>query len=252
MRATWVVALAAAGVCACSGGESAQPDGGDDVAVDSAIALDSGAATRDVPPGPDVSQWPDAILPDGRVVRGPYVTRVVSFTPGPSAGFGQSEMPDIVYGPPVGAGEYAGSTDVVSLGVGGQICVEFEDVTIVDGPGVDFVVFENPFIIDGSNLLYDELGEVSVSADGVNFVTFPCTQTGPPYTGCAGWNPVYSNPSDGIQASDLTHAGGDPFDLATVGLTEARYVCVRDLQTQPPVSPKAGFDLDAMIAINWQ
>jgi hypothetical protein len=200
----------------------------------------------------DASTASDATtLADGRVVRGPYATRVVSFEPGQGAGFGQSNMPDIVLGPPVGAGDQRGSTDTVSLGRNGRICIAFDDVAIVDGPGPDLIVFENPFFA-ASGTLWDELGEVSVSEDGVTFATFPCDPTmGPPFPGCAGWNPVYSHPG-GISPDDVTNAGGDPFDLATVGLHRARVVCVRDLSTQPLAPPTTGFDLDAIAAVNYE
>ena len=54
-------------------------------------------------------------------------------------------MPDIVLGPPVGGGALAGSLDVVSLGFSGEIVLCFEPNAIVDGPGADFIVFENAF-----------------------------------------------------------------------------------------------------------
>ena len=61
------------------------------------------------------------VAPDGGVIREDrFVTDVVSFTPGECAGFGLPAMPDVVKGPPVGAGALAGSLDVVSLGIGGE------------------------------------------------------------------------------------------------------------------------------------
>jgi hypothetical protein len=193
----------------------------------------------------------DAALPDGRVVRGPFATRVVSFEPGAGAGFGQSRMPDVVLGPPVGAGDMAGGTDVVSLGAGGRICLAFDDVTVVDGPGVDFIVFENPFYRAGVDEVWAELGEVSVSEDGTTFRTFACTRSGPPFPGCAGWNPVYANPGNGLSPNDPRTAGGDGFDLGAVGLARARVVCIRDLETRGPAPPSTGFDLDAISAVNY-
>jgi hypothetical protein len=86
-------------------------------------------------------------------------------------------MPRVVYGPPVGYGSSEGSTDVVSLGKGGEIVVSFAPNAIMDGPGVDFIVFENPFVEDGTTFLYAEPGEVSVSNDLETWSTFPCTQT---------------------------------------------------------------------------
>jgi hypothetical protein len=218
-----------------TGSDIGSTDASDDASVANDVASDSNA------------------LADGRIVRGPFATRVVSFEPGDGAGFGQNAMPDIVLGPPVGAGDQRGSTDTVSLGRNGRICVAFDDVTIVDGPGTDFTVFENAFYANGSSTLWDELGEVSVSEDGVHYVTFPCdpTMQGPPFPGCAGWNPVYSRPG-GIAPDDLTNAGGDPFDLATVGVQRVKFVCVRDLATQMVAPPTTGFDLDAVGAVHFE
>jgi hypothetical protein len=197
--------------------------------------------------------------PDGSVLRADrFITKVVSFTPGDCAGFGLSAMPGVVLGPPVGAGSVAGSLDVVSLGVGGEIVVSLEPNGIVDGPGVDFIVFENPFWVGGDpNRPTAELGEVSVSDDGVAWKTFPCTPgPGPTYGTCAGWRPVYSAPGNGISPVDPATAGGDLFDLKDVGVASARFVRIRDLGTETcPSNPAnrsttAGFDLDAVAIVN--
>jgi hypothetical protein len=182
------------------------------------------------------------VIPDAGIVRADrFITKVVSFTPGDCAGFGQASMPGIVMGPPIGGGASQGSTDVVSLGGGGTIVVSFEPNAIVDGPGVDLLVFENPFDIGGD--------------DGVTWATFPCTATLYPYGACAGWHPVYSNPDNGISPVDPAVAGGDPFDLADVGVKRARYVRVVDkthenCPAQGPRPTTNGFDLDAMGIVN--
>jgi len=109
-----------------------------------------------------------------------FITNVVSFTPGRNAGFGQDRMPQVVFGPPVGTGDLFGSFDVVSLGDEGEIIVELGRY-IVDGPGPDFIVFENPFNIGGD-----------YNMDGV-------TNDHPVFTGSS-LNSVYSggSPADGI------------------------------------------------------
>ncbi len=228
-------------------------------AVDAVMAIDVGATTDavvaiDVVAAADASAdpWTDAATrPDGRVVRGPYATRIVSFMPGADATFGQAYLPDIVLGPPVGAGDQRGGTDVASLGIGGVIVLGFER-DIVDGPGDDFIVFENAFNVVGTaGRVWEELGEVSVSDDGEHWVTFPCAPQGPrPYTGCAGWNPVYSNPANGLSPLDPRVAGGDAFDLATVHVASARFIRIRDLATQGSMPPSSGFDLDAVGVIH--
>jgi hypothetical protein len=141
------------------------------------------------------------------------------------------------------------------LGVGGEIVLSFAPNAIVNGPGVDFIVFENPFYIDGNAAEpYAEPGEVSVSEDGVNWSVYPCTATSYPYGDCAGWHAVYSSPSNGISPVDPAVAGGDPYDLADVGLASARFVRIRDVSGE--ICPDAGgpntdgFDLDAISIVN--
>jgi hypothetical protein len=172
-----------------------------------------------------------------------YATQVVSVSYGPGAGFGQADMPGIVLGPPHGGGCCAGSLDVLSLGNGGEIVLGFGPATIVDGPGPDFIVFENPFEIGGNpDAIFAELATVAVSADGVSWREFPCTASEPPWGSCAGWHPVYQDGDTG--PLDPSAAGGDAFDLADVGLSEARYVRIVD---RADLEGAAGvFDLDAV------
>jgi hypothetical protein len=211
-------------------------------------------APNDASP-PDVATSNEDAGDEGGLAADRFVTGVVSFTPGPCAGFGASRMPGIVEGPPEGGGALQGSLDVVSLGVGGEIVVSFAPNAIVDGPGVDFIVFENPFDIGGDpQKPTAEPGEVSVSDDGVTWATFPCTATSYPYGQCAGWHVVYSAKGNGISPVDPATAGGDPFDLADVGVTQARFVRIRDRSNE--VCPdaggtmSAGFDLDAVSIVN--
>jgi hypothetical protein len=181
-----------------------------------------------------------------------FISEVLWFHPGPGAGHGQDQMPAIVEGPPVGGGVKKGSLDVLSLGRGGEIAFAFGS-DIVDGDGPDFVIFENAFdytLPGGSDAsVFAELGEVSVSQDGETWTTFPCQSRTSPFTGCAGWNPVLSSPENGIDPLDPAKAGGDPFDLADVGLDRARYVKIRDISDYGG-GDSAGFDLDAAAVIH--
>jgi hypothetical protein len=140
-----------------------------------------------------------------------------------------------------------GSTDVVSIGDGGYVAVGFAGNFIVDGPGPDFLVFENPFDIGGDPTQpYAEVGTVAVSQDGTTWISFPCTATSYPYGTCAGWHPVFANPDqNNIDPTDPAVAGGDPFDLADLGLAWARYVRVTDRPGDGNV-----FDLDAMAIVH--
>jgi hypothetical protein len=214
---------------------------------------EAGAQPRDasisdaVVDGDASAEAPDSAAVHGDATR--FITRVVSFTPGPGAGFGQDRMPAIVYGPPVGGGLCAGSTDVVSLGAGGEIVVEFTENAIVDGPGPDLLVFGNPFDIgcNDPTHVYAKPAEVSVSDDGRTWATFPCNATTYPYGSCAGWHPVLSAPANGISPFDPAKAGGDPFDLSDVGVAHARFVRVRDMMSDVDAH---GFNLDAMAILN--
>ena len=206
----------------------------------SAMGADSGGGVD----APDAAAW-DAVDGDSAGSAGYFATKVVAFSPGPGAGFGQDAMPSIVLGPPKGGGAASGSLDVVSLGSGGSIVLGF-DVAIVDGPGPDFIVFENAF----KN--WPEPAIVGVSLDGVSFVEFPCDPTAKAagFPGCAGVSPVHSAPGNGVDPADPAAAGGDAFDLKAIGLNRAIFVRVRDPGAQPAVPPTAGADLDAVVIVN--
>src|SRR5262249_17233523 len=165
--------------------------------------------------------------------------------------------------------------DSLSLGLGGWIILAFTSGSIEDGPGVDFTVFENPFLTVGlvTGPPFAEPGTVSVSDDGVAWKTFPCSLDDPPYhPGCAGVYPVFANadepgtpgplvpctipiqqpvgvPVDAFQVPNCS--GGDSFDLATVGLSSARFVRIDASQLQPGAGGTAGFDLDAVAAVHF-
>jgi hypothetical protein len=264
-------------LCAACASSSAPAAADAGVASDEAEAGDAQSSPwsgdSGEPPEPDGTGHPSPV--DGGYAVGDaatlaedrFVTGVVSFQPGSCAGFGASLLPGIVEGPPVGGGSDNGSTDVVSLGGGGSIVLSFAPNAIVDGPGPDFIVFENPFWVSGdSNDVYAEPGEVSVSDDGITWQTFPCAPTpdpsaphgtgvAPPYGQCAGWHVVWSSPINGISPVDPGAAGGDAFDLADIGVTHARYVRIvdRTLELCADAGPRSntnGFDLDAVSIVN--
>jgi hypothetical protein len=175
-----------------------------------------------------------------------FATSVVSFEPGPAAKGDTS----LALGPPKGAGDTQGSLDVVTLGNGGSITLAFDPSYIVDASGPDFIVFENPFYVNGDpTMVFAELATVSVSDDGQSFTDFPCTATAPPYGSCAGWHPVYANAdSNQIDPTDPNVAGGDAFDLADLGLASAHFVRITD---RVDLTGTAGlFDLDAVSIIH--
>ena len=173
----------------------------------------------------------------------PFASSIVSYDPGEGAGFGQDSLPDIVLGPPLGAGENAGSLDVLTLGHEGEIVLAF-DVEIVNGEGSDLIVYENVFIG------WQETGVVSVSQDGETWYSWPCDAENPDanYPGCAGVQPSLSHPDNCIDATDPAVAGGDHFDLADIGLETASFVRVQD----SGANGSGGFDLDAVAIVHGQ
>jgi hypothetical protein len=176
-----------------------------------------------------------------------FVTEVVDVRWGPGQDWGRLEMPDVVYGPPQGGGCCQGSLDVVSLGNGGSITVGFGASVVVDGPGPDLVVFENAFESAGGEA-FAELAGVEVSADGESFVGWPCTAVDPPYGACAGQAPVYLTADDG--PIDPATSGGDAYDLADLGLAEARFVRITDREDLGGFD--GVFDLDAVGLVNLE
>ena len=208
----------------------------------------------------------------------PHADAVASFVAGTGAGFGSGALPDIVTGAPEGLGLFNGGLDVLSLGHGGVVVLEFVDNVIVDYPGVDFTVFENPFLtlVSGTvQNVFAEAGRVSVSQNGVDWFVFDACETapldGPYYPGCAGVFPTLHDPFDpqtphpsiptatpitdligltGAQIFTPAGAGGDSFDLEDVGLTWARYVRIEDVGPAFGQAGTVGFDLDAVTAVN--
>lgn len=151
---------------------------------------------------------------------------------------------------------------VVSLGKGGQITMLF-DPPISNGPGYDFAVFENGFS-DG----FLELAFVEVSSDGENFRRFPNRSLTPGLVGPFDYSvdPTHIN---GL-AGKYRVGYGTPFDLndlpadPNLDLNAVRYVRIVDIigdgktldsHGNPiydpwPTMGSAGFDLDAIGAIN--
>lgn len=225
-----------------SGGSASQPDadlpldaGRDASAAGSSGALgDAGAGSLGGMAGTSGSDDPCTH----------FATRVVEHAFGGGQNHGQAiAFPQAVLGPPVANDPGA----VVSLGNGGWVALEFGSSEIVDGPGIDFTVFENPL---GA---FKELATVAVSEDGANWTEFPCTAvpvTGqaPDYGSCAGVAVVYSTPKNGIDPLDPAVSGGDHYDLADIGVSHARYVRITD---RVDLTGNDGvFDLDAVGIIN--
>lgn len=156
-------------------------------------------------------------------VYGQFATTVVSFNPGPSA---NPSFPDSnALGGPQGGGLTGGSSHVCVLGVGGSITFGFAN-PLRNGPGADFLAFENGFTFSGG--VFAEVSAVEVSSDGVWFARFPLRYVGPPnpqpafgslpmgtFSGMVGGMPVLANVvTNTIDPRDPVVAGGEAFDLA--------------------------------------
>ncbi|MCB9797879.1 MAG: cell surface protein [Alphaproteobacteria bacterium] len=205
-----------------------KPATDDSAAVDSADSAADDSAVDTAPAGPDV-----------------FADRVVSFTPGEGAGFGQDLFPEVVLGPPESPGNGGGSLDVLSLGREGEIVLAFDDIGLIDGEGPDLRVFENPFTG------WYETGFVALSEDGEAWFEFPCDPEDADggYPGCAGVALVYGNAENWDSVED---PGGDLFDLAELGLTRARFVRIRDSGANSYDGVSGGFDLDALAVIHGE
>jgi len=168
------------------------------------------------------------------------------FTAGPGAGFGQNAFPSVVLGAPHGGGENAGSLDVLSLGVRGEVTLQLPEVSI-DGEGTDLLIFENPFRFNGRT--FGEPAEISVSLNGEDWFSFPCAPDDSPPNGCAGYEPVHMSNENSAEVHDLDAAGGDEFDLSEISVEAFQYIRVRDKSTTGNDDRSAGFDLDAVATI---
>lgn len=166
----------------------------------------------------------------------------IEFIVGENGGFGNSNMPTVIYGAPVSS-----RTDVVAFGEGGIMTIELGGFVIVDGDGADFTVFENAFTG------WIEPAFVEVSEDGVVFEPFFCLTDDESYAGCSGVTPVNYADDDAVYLDPET-SGGDTYDLADIGLTQARFIRITDANVcdNPSVcvANVAGFDLDAIAIVN--
>ena len=143
-----------------------------------------------------------------------------------------------VFGEPNGLGTDSSSSDIVVLGDDGLI-LGFDDKRCINAAGTDFVVFcastyritDKPSDFDTASWRNMTPSRVSVSIDGINWVEFPATENTAyeiydprRYEGYwAGINPTIANSANDFYV-EFGSAGGDRFDLAVVGLEEARYI----------------------------
>lgn len=122
--------------------------------------------------------------------------------------------PERALGPALGT-----STDVVSLGRGGQITLTFNRA-ITDGAGADFAVFENSF-----SDTFLELAWVEVSSDGLHYVRFPdFSFTADPVGGFGRVEPTFVHG----YAGKYQQGFGTPFDLGELAVAHAAILAGTD------------------------
>jgi MYXO-CTERM domain-containing protein len=210
---------------------------------------------------PSFVEWANQVTPNS-LIRGP---QNITSPSGPFATVGSAAS---AIGP--------ADNNVVSLGDGGQITVQFAQ-PIENGPGTDFAVFENGFASGTAPQGFLELGFVDVSSDGVNFFRFPSvslTQTTTQVGSFGLLDPTYLHDLAGGTLA------GTPFDLQEmVGVSplldvnDIQYVRVTDVignineslgagtfsldskgnvvnDPYPTTGASSGFDFDAVGVIN--
>ncbi len=196
-------------------------------------------------------------------VHAQYASTVLQFNQGTGSGiFTQSN----ILGAPSGAGFNNGSLDVLTLGVQGNVTVGF-NAAIVNGPGVDFTVFENGFEFP-PGFIFTELAFVEVSTDGLNFARFPSIYQGVqgpfgsfttfPYgssINLAGGMPVIANPLfNTIDPLNPVYSGGDAFDLDDLANHPSVLSGVVDLNNinfVKMIDVEGGVDTDASGTLIW-
>lgn len=193
-----------------------------------------------------------------------FATQVVAYAPGASASPSFSD-PTRALGGPQGGGLGGGSVDIVALGMGGSLTLGF-DVTIANGPGADFSVYENGFMAGGG--CFAEVAFVEVSTDGVSFARFPAHYAGPTgplpafgtsplgtFGGLTGGAPGIANVvTNAISPFDCVVSGGEAFDLAALAsdpLVVGGSVDLAAIHFVRIVDCVAGANADANGALIW-
>lgn len=127
---------------------------------------------------------------------------------------------------------------VLPLGNGGTLILNINNFgKILANNGFDFSVYQTTFRIAGTDEFWQKLAYIGVSntLDVETVRWFPCEPQKGLLTGCVGIVP--------------TSEGGDHFNLAAVGVTQARYISIQDIGTNYDLKskwPTEGCALDAL------
>ncbi len=137
--------------------------------------------------------------------------------------------------------------------------------------GADFVIFENGIIAQsnyggaGIGGIFGELAYVEVSANGIDFVRFPCASLTPSAVG--GYGSIDATNARNLAGKHVNGNGdswGTPFDLSEIGFTQITHIRLVDIpgkgtfldsSARPIRDPwttfgSGGFDLEAVGAIS--
>lgn len=196
------------------------------------------------------------------VLTGQYQKSTIDIVYSYTWGYGQNQgqaaeyFPANIFGIPDSNARYnlpsSDPYEICSIGMDGEIVVGFNDFIIVDGPGPDFIIFENAFINPVTNKVFAEPAQVSVSYDGIIFYPFPFDSH--TLIGCAGITPT--NGQNDCFNPEIS--GGDKFDFADIGIPKAKFIKIKDITNMvlsnhqhPFFDPiLSGFDLDAVVGLN--
>jgi len=218
--------LAAVG---CDGQPTAPTDAGDPPpdagwsALDAGALLDAGASAPLDAGASDPADGGAPASDAGPLEPTPVAAGVVVDAPG--AGDRPFGDPSLAVNGVRGGGDGGGSLDVYSIEYGGHLVLSWDGQRVRNGPGVDFVVFENPFVFGGGTFM--DHAVVELSRDGETWVAFPHDYVAPDETmyssdpshwsGFAGVEPVRLHAEDHpVDPFDAAAAGGDRFDLAAL------------------------------------
>ena len=199
----------------CEGTEACEATCGNGV-IEGAEECDDGASTTG-----------DGCSADCRVERDPGPAGGVVEAPGDTgAGFADSAL---ATNGVRGAGGESGGTDVFSLGYAEDIdnflILGWPGAVVLNGPGTDFVIFENPFFTDTEGLHgFIDPAVVFLSQDRETWVPFPhdylaldetqYSSALADWVGFAGIQPVLLHEEDNpVDPFEAQLAGGDAFDL---------------------------------------
>ncbi|MCX6854174.1 MAG: hypothetical protein NTV80_04625 [Verrucomicrobia bacterium] len=217
----------------------------------------------------------------------PYADAILNFTPLSRGGYGASNVPNNILGPPNGTSTFIPAylpAHVVSLHAsqsgGGSIVLQFTNNIIESAPGPDFTLFENVFFMaNDPKRRFMEPAVVEVAIHEDEWYRFPCrvqvaadgsVDLKQPSYYTSGFTGI--NATTGDDPTDPTRSGGDSFDLSSLGradLTWIRFIRIiatgdsilRD-STGIPIRhtsennalngrASSGFDLDSASAVNY-